>query len=82
MIPKIVRQARGISLGVQTSYADALRGMAHSESPVGTRDGDQQRNVPPSIGYKCPTYAPGMGPAPMSDGDTSIDVGGTMRLGD
>lgn len=52
--PRIVREAKGVALGVQNAYADALNGV-----PVPVM------RPAPSIGYKCPVYAPGMEPKPM-----------------
>ena len=68
---EIIAKSGGVADGVQNSYADALKG-------IPTR-------VPrpaPSIGWQSPIYAPGMGPAPISAGDTTIDVGGPDRLHD
>lgn len=61
----IIDRGGGVADGVQNAYADALKGVRS----------DAMR-PPPSIGYQCPVYAPGMGPAPMSSGDMTVDVGG------
>ena len=62
---EIIARSGGVADGVQKSYTDGLKGA-----------GCKNAMVPPSIGYQCPVYAPGMGPAPLSDGDTTINVGG------
>ena len=67
---RTVRKSKGIANGVQRHYADALRAMPD----VG--------RVAPSIGYQCAVYAPGMGPADISKGSTSVNVGGKMRVRD
>ena len=64
---EIIRESKGIANGVQGEYADALKGVP------------QRPDRPaPSIGYQCPVYSdvPGMQPAPISAGDTTINVGG------
>jgi hypothetical protein len=61
---EIIARSGGVADGVQKSYADGLKGAERAPRPA------------PSIGYQCPVYAPGMGPAPISAGDTTINVGG------
>lgn len=51
---EIIANSRGgVANGVQTSYADALKMDCPRVRP------------PPSIGYQCPVYAPGMEPLPV-----------------
>lgn len=69
---EIVERSRGVANGVQKSYADALKGEDHEDVP----------RAAPSIGYQCPVYAPGMGPAPISAGDTTVNVGSKKRIHD
>ena len=70
---EIIAESKGIANGVQGSYAQALQGMP-----------ERPGRPAPSIGYQCPVYSdvPGMQPAPISAGDTTVDVGGPARLHD
>jgi hypothetical protein len=67
----IAKSRGGVADGVQNAYAGALKDA-----------GAGNAKVPVSIGYQCPVYAPGMGPAPLSEGDTTINVGGPNRIRD
>lgn len=52
---EIIESSRGgVANGVQNAYADALK-----------TAGSRNTRPPPSIGYQCPVYAPGMEPLPV-----------------
>lgn len=67
---KIIEQSKGVANGVQKSYADALRGAVPAS----------EDRVPPSIGWQCPVYTPGMGPAPLGSATTSVSVGSGQTI--
>lgn len=59
-VPPIVRRARGVAYGVQSGYAQALRGIpcprALTMQDGVVRDAGEIPRPTPSIGYQCSPY--------------------------
>lgn len=69
-LSEMARRSNGIANGVQTGYADALKGMPNAG------------RVPPSIGYQCSPYEGGKEPPAHPAADPSVSVGSGQRIRD